>query len=513
MQVNGQLEKALVEKLAADPTGTGLVQGRIWYNTVSLLFKVYDGAVVQTFVDLNTAQTLSNKLLSGANVPNHIEFDELGAAPSNPAANKKRLYVGNDNFYKSVDESGAVTTFVDTSSAQTLTTKTLTAPVVSNFVELTEVATPATPASGFGRIYFKSDGFLYQLSDGGVESKVDSSPGVYTVTPVDFSDTPYTITVSDDVIDVSAVGGDVDVELPTAASSTGRKIIVKRSDNAVQYLNSAVAANVTTGTDSITITGHDLQDLVKVRVSTTTTLPSPLVAATDYWVIYVDANTIKLASSFANAVADTAIDLTTQGTGTHTITVQHRLVNVVPDGADLIDGDNADRALGSQGDFISLISDGTSWKIDSKRIPICARAVSSAGTSIPNTGVTQLTFDTEISANTYDTHAALNESTGDFTAQHSGFHVVVGCIRFQAATYAAGNSALAYVYKNGVAVSAFRYSIEVAASHIACVNIQDRLYLDKGDTIAVAVSNDRTAGATSLLASGGGNWVAFWEEQ
>lgn len=56
-----------------------------------------------------------------------------------------------------------------------------------------------------------------------------------------------------------------------------------------------------------------------VRLSTTDTLPAPLAAATNYWVIRDSATTIKFATSYANAIALTAIDLTTDGIGTHTI--------------------------------------------------------------------------------------------------------------------------------------------------------------------------------------------------
>ena len=48
-------------------------------------------------------------------------------------------------------------------------------------------------------------------------------------------------------------------------------------------------------------------------------LPGGLATATDYWVIRVDANTIKLATTFPLALAGTAIDLTATGTGTNTI--------------------------------------------------------------------------------------------------------------------------------------------------------------------------------------------------
>jgi hypothetical protein len=58
----------------------------------------------------------------------------------------------------------------------------------------------------------------------------------------------------------------------------------------------------------------------RVRLTTTTTLPAPLATATDYYVIKATDSTFKLATTYANAVAGTAINITTTGTGTHTIT-------------------------------------------------------------------------------------------------------------------------------------------------------------------------------------------------
>lgn len=79
--------------------------------------------------------------------------------------------------------------------------------------------------------------------------------------------------------------------------------------------------DVTVAADTITETAHGMETGDgPVRVSSSTTLPAGLAAATDYWVIRVDANTFKLATSRANALAGTAIDLTSQGTGTHTLT-------------------------------------------------------------------------------------------------------------------------------------------------------------------------------------------------
>jgi len=78
------------------------------------------------------------------------------------------------------------------------------------------------------------------------------------------------------------------------------------------------------GTDVMTYTStaslpSNLLTGTRVRCTTTTTLPSPLAAATDYYLIRIDNSTYKLATSYANAIAGTAIDITTAGTGTHTL--------------------------------------------------------------------------------------------------------------------------------------------------------------------------------------------------
>lgn len=58
----------------------------------------------------------------------------------------------------------------------------------------------------------------------------------------------------------------------------------------------------------------------RVRLTTTTTLPGGLATATDYYVIRASDSTFKLATTYANAVAGTQINITDAGTGTHTIT-------------------------------------------------------------------------------------------------------------------------------------------------------------------------------------------------
>ena len=71
--------------------------------------------------------------------------------------------------------------------------------------------------------------------------------------------------------------------------------------------------------DTITVTGHGLSHGHEVRVSSTGTVPGGLSAGSTYYVIRVDANKIKMASSYKQAMAGHAINLTSQGTGIHTL--------------------------------------------------------------------------------------------------------------------------------------------------------------------------------------------------
>jgi hypothetical protein len=81
----------------------------------------------------------------------------------------------------------------------------------------------------------------------------------------------------------------------------------------VVVTDAGVASEVNVADDEITIPSHGYPTGFKLQLTTTGTLPAGLALATDYFVISVDANTIQLASSLANALAGTAIDITDQG--------------------------------------------------------------------------------------------------------------------------------------------------------------------------------------------------------
>ncbi len=92
-----------------------------------------------------------------------------------------------------------------------------------------------------------------------------------------------------------------------------------------EYTNpeNLLPAAVNTGTDILSLAPlvpYVTGDQVKLKANSGG-LPAPLVENIVYYAIRVSDNQIKLASSLANAKAGTSIDLTTPGTGFHTLRV------------------------------------------------------------------------------------------------------------------------------------------------------------------------------------------------
>jgi hypothetical protein len=70
---------------------------------------------------------------------------------------------------------------------------------------------------------------------------------------------------------------------------------------------------VNASTDVVTSNAHGLVDGMIIQVSSTTTLPDPLAADTDYYIISATTNTFKVSTTRGGS----AVDLTDTGTGTH----------------------------------------------------------------------------------------------------------------------------------------------------------------------------------------------------
>lgn len=101
----------------------------------------------------------------------------------------------------------------------------------------------------------------------------------------------------------------------------------------VIYANATPAAKTftvkTQASGQLTITTHGMVTGLVGQASTSNALPTGLTTSTNYYVIVIDVNTIALASSLANAVAGTAIVLSSNGTGTQTFTATTSAGNVI----------------------------------------------------------------------------------------------------------------------------------------------------------------------------------------
>lgn len=123
--------------------------------------------------------------------------------------------------------------------------------------------------------------------------------------------TDYWLMASDsNTVQVANIDGSF-VDITDAGNGT---IDIARADLSAAFDETGV----TIAQDTLTLTAHGVSTgYGPVRFALTgdaSSLPAGLAAATDYWLIVVDANTVKVASSLANAVAGTAIDITDVGT-------------------------------------------------------------------------------------------------------------------------------------------------------------------------------------------------------
>lgn len=87
------------------------------------------------------------------------------------------------------------------------------------------------------------------------------------------------------------------------------------SETKLQITQDFIPSDVSVTTDEIALEANPFKDNDTVRFTTTGTLPSPLATGTDYYVISSTDGSLQISASYAG----TAVDITTVGSGVHTI--------------------------------------------------------------------------------------------------------------------------------------------------------------------------------------------------
>jgi hypothetical protein len=116
-----------------------------------------------------------------------------------------------------------------------------------------------------------------------------------------------------------ALASEVDDVFVIAGANACEEMVTTKALAMVATAASASADTITFGNDDVLM--YETGD--RVRLTTTGTLPGGLALATDYYVVpaaYQSDPAIKLATSYANALAGTTVNLTDAGSGTLTVT-------------------------------------------------------------------------------------------------------------------------------------------------------------------------------------------------
>ena len=199
------------------------------------------------------------------------------------------------------------------------TVKTLTVPVPSESVFEDRVK----EGKGYGRYHSGSGAFL-QVAGGAEIDEIESAAITQGGVPV-VDDTGLAAAIAA-AIALAAPTGKVDYTV-AATAPTGWLLALGGAFDRTTYADLFEVCNPIVGTFNVTIAtpgvatlnGHGLYTGQMVYLTTTGALPTGLSANVAYYVIRVDANTFRLATSLANANASTPINTTGSQSGTHTI--------------------------------------------------------------------------------------------------------------------------------------------------------------------------------------------------
>lgn len=200
----------------------------------------------------------------------------------------------------------------------------------SGVKEVTSITAPAATAITSGQYFLINSPttgyYVWFNKDGaGVDPAVAGKTGVAVA--ILAADTAATVATKlaaalDALADFVAPAPAADVVTNTNAA-TGAVVDasnVNVGGLSLSVTTQGVTTEIALATDTVTIPAHGFAAGLKGQLTTTGTLPAGLALSTDYFIIKSSTGTVKFASTYANAIAGTAVDITGDGTGVHTFT-------------------------------------------------------------------------------------------------------------------------------------------------------------------------------------------------
>jgi hypothetical protein len=328
-----------------------------------------------TGTTLTLASAVStNKTITFPNATDTVQVLALAQSPTNKTFDSTSTMTGvrissfTPDGTHTLTCPGATDTLVGKATTDTLTNKTLTSPTITGESSTAIASLGLRDTSAAFDVTLAATSSTTITAGRTVTIDVANTSKTIKITPLsNFS------TLADGTAGqiLSTLGSGSGYAWASALSSalTSKNVLIGNPSNVATATSTTLLGDVLATSNSATftvtiaspgvvsLTGHGLLTGDSVYLTTTGALPTGLAVSTTYWVIKIDADSFKLATTFANAVAGTAINTSGTQSGTHTC-VSGGLITWKQGTRGVIDGGDATAGYINE-EIISFVGSGS----------------------------------------------------------------------------------------------------------------------------------------------------------